>query len=819
MSLRGELIQRGRPQLMAAAKREVLRREDAKGCEPALLDRPVALEPPFHPLWEGAPPPRAAGVVVARIEDPPGPAELIRFQVRVSPAREAKWADCELFLKQLRHVTHRIGFEIAGNSESVDLRILCFQEDAALLDTAFKGAFEEARLLPMATDPLFDLPEGAWTGAAFNDYLPHPPYYHLLTRLSEIRRSPFESLMPALAALPESALGVYQILFQPVSADHDWFRNVQMLWDMEFGQKLWTNLPLPTRHIQQTPSGDLHQMTEEAVTKAHNDKAFFSMAFRLGIFGLEGAARPALHALSAFAALFQHGGRPLQWVTEDAYTAMLRPEGIREMFLLGLTYRPGFLVNSWELTGPVHLPPADLFDRRRLPVAVLNPFPVRNGDFNAGTPIGIGERDGREVTVCVPLRVRGRHTHSIGRSHVGKTTLMAAMSLHDICRGEGIAVLDPHGDLIDRLLDRIPPEHHHRVIYLDFGDPDWVPLWNLLHTLGGHDPGRTADEIVTAYKGIMTGWGDRLEHLLRHAVYGIIHLPDSCLLDVAVLLAKDGPDSETLRKAILKAVPPGSRVHRFWRQDYKGYRGEALTPAQHKLSKILLGGTLELMLSQPESRINLRDIMDQGNILLVDLSTVGPDQRRVLGRLILSLLHLAAVARSGVPRSQWKPFHVYCDESHQFVGEEIESLIAETRKFHVDLMLAHQYLAQFGPKRADALANTGATIIHNVDAQDAQRLCKDLQGKVTVKDLTGLGQYEAIARIDKDVVRIRTPEYEPPEPSDFRERIIAESRRRYCRRADEVYRAIHRRGDTGRYVLSLAPPSEVKELEYDEFGK
>ena len=207
------------------------------------------------------------------------------------------------------------------------------------------------------------------------------------------------------------------------------------------------------------------------------------------------------------------------------------------------------------------------------------------------------------------------------------------------------------------------------------------------------------------------------------------------------------------------------------------------------------------MLSQRDSLFNLRDIMDTGRILLVDLSNVGPEVLEILGCFMLSLLHISALGRRDAPTESLLPFHIYCDEAHRFLTDAIEDMIAETRKFNVSLTLAHQYLSQFGTRQADSLLNVGSTIIFNVDTKNARHLRKDLQDKVEIEELITLEIGRAIARIDNQVVRVKTHyPLEIPE-NHCRDRIIAQSRAHYYRPVEEVRRAI--RGYSSQWAGNL----------------
>jgi len=399
------------------------------------------------------------------------------------------------------------------------------------------------------------------------------------------------------------------------------------------------------------------------------------------------------------------------------------------------------------------------------------------------------------------------------------------MVLGDIEQGHGVAVLDPHGDLVERLLCLIPERNVEQTIYLNPGDSDWVPIWNPLERIPGQDIGRTTDDIVKAIQSFVAGggWGDRLEHLLRNIIFSLFHLPNSTFLDIADLLRNKSEESKKLSHEILKVVA-NENVRQFWQHEYEKYGKDDLGPPKNKLSKLLVSGTVSLMLSQPESRFNLRRIMDEGMILLVNLSTLGPMVRGILGCFLLSLLHLTALSRSSQPIADRKQFHIHCDEAHRFLTDTLEDLLVETRKYRVSLNLAHQFMSQFSLKKTDAFSSVGSTIIFNVDTRDAHYLTKDLRGLVDMDDLISLEIGHAVARIGTDIVRIKTrPPLSIPEPN-FRDRIIAESRRKYYKPVHEVQKWIRRRGERWHHPFTPLIPgpaeeseSGTEELTYDEF--
>lgn len=819
MSVEKAMIAQARPYMMAARAQRLIREEAGKGCRPEIAPYPVALEPPFRPishlpqLLENDP----GGIFIFEPSPPAG--SILRLQIWPSPEEEFSWLNSELFLKHLHSVSHRVGFEISGNKAEIQLRFVAHRDDLPVIQTAFRGQFERCEISHTAGNLFKGIPSESFGDVVFLDGFPPPPYSHLLTRPAELQVSTYRSLIAALMEIEPPAVGFFQALLQPVHPEHDWHRNVQTLLDIEYTIKLMNGVQRPQSYPQQAPSGDLRQMAWEVEAKAHNDKPFFAVAIRLGILAGKDQAQDHLQALAVFLNLFQHGGRPLGVITEKDYRQSIPAESIKEMFHNGTVYRPGFLLNSSELTGFVHVPPAEILEHRKPALARMETLTTKALDLFSGTPIGTCDHAGFSYPVCIPPEPRTRSTHIISKPGRGKSTIMGNMILDDLDKGMGVAVIDPHGDLVDCLLCLIKEEHIEKTIYFDPGDPDHVPLWNPLKRSPGQDISRTADDLVSAIKSVVTGWGDRLEHLLRHGLYALLQLPQSTLLDLSDLLRRKTEASDRLRSEILETID-NQTAYQFWKNDFDRYTNDALDPPKHKLSKLLVSGTVSLMLSQPESLIDFRSIMDDGMIFLANLSRIGSEVREILGCFILSLFHLAALGRSDIPITERRQFHIHADEAHRFLTEALEDLLAETRKYKVSLTLAHQYLSQFGNKKVDALSSVGTTIIMSVDGKDARYLTKDLRNLVQPEDLMNLTLGEAIARIDTEILRVKLPGGLHIPARHFKNAIIERSRRLYYRPVNEVRQIIGQKGmRRGAKFLSLTPGErgKLEELAYDEF--
>ena len=821
MSIESAIISRSQPYVITAAATETLEREASKGCTPYISKYTVKLEPPY-----------AASInwmiikkgenqeTINKAEKLPSSPEYL--QCWIPPEHVLQWPRAERFIKELMGAQFPIGFEIIGNRSKIDIRFLIHSNDTPLLNTAFNGEYSKCELTKSKQNNCYK------GNIFFCDFFPFPPYHHLLTQPHELNFSPYESFIYALANLPEESQGFVQVLFEPVK--HNWHQNVEILTDIEFLSKTITDPRSAYRIKQQLPSGDIRNMASEVETKAHNDKPFYFTALRSGI--ISNKKVEDIRALTSFSNLFQHGGRPLQFITDKDYKNVLTNEQIKGMFQQGLAYRSGFLLNSSELSGLVHIPTTESFKEKRIPIKLLENkiITMQSEKASKGIQIGYSSYAGTNKPVYISHILRKTSTHIIGRSGSGKSTEMENMILQDIKADNGIAVIDPHGDTIKRLLQLIPENKADSTIYIDFGNPEWIPIWNPLKKIPYQDIGRTADNLVGSFKSMIKGnaWGDRLEHLLRNGIFGLLHLDKSTFYDLLILFEQTQKKSEEkiyLTKMILGAVD-NEVAKRFWSKDFGGYRRDDFAPTHHKLSKLLNSDeSISLMLTQSDNLIDFQSIMDNEKIILLDLSNIGSDSRKILGGYLLSFLHNHSLARSKNAAWQRKPFNIYCDEAHIITTDTLEEMIIESRKFGVNLTLAHQYLNQFNTSQRDALLSMGTTIIFNVDLSDARFFTKDLQDKVDSIDIATLETGEAIARIGTEIIKMKTPPPIAIPPRNFKDEIIKNSYKNYYRKTELVRKQVKKRlqqfggGYYAEDILEELKPSEngSERFTYDEF--
>jgi hypothetical protein len=419
------------------------------------------------------------------------------------------------------------------------------------------------------------------------------------------------------------------------------------------------------------------------------------------------------------------------------------------------------------------------------------------------TPIAIGTRtfwvsDDPKLVLLHP-EDRAQHLYVVGKTGLGKSTLLRNLILQDLYAGRGVGLLDPHGDLAREVLDAIPKARTNEVLYFNPGDLARPVGLTLLPKVPQDQAHLVVSGVLSAFRGIWgSSWGPRLEYILGHSLAALLDR-GLTILALPRLLS----DDRFRERVTAKLRDPVVRA--FWREEYAGYerrfRLEAIAPLQNKIGRLLANAPMRNVFGQTKSRFDARFLMDNGRIMIADLSkgVIGEDSSRLLGALLLSQFQWAAMQRSGNPTAASRtPFHLYIDEFHSFATDALASILTEARKYGLALILAHQYLDQLTDEiRQGVFGNAGNLIAFRVGQADARLLEDELGGDVKMGNLVSLGKYEFYARL-LDEGRMREPfrgRTLPPiqgTTTGRRETVVRRSRERYGRPREEVEAKIER---------------------------
>ncbi len=344
---------------------------------------------------------------------------------------------------------------------------------------------------------------------------------------------------------------------------------------------------------------------------------------------------------------------------------------------------------------------------------------------------------------------RRHHMYIIGKTGTGKSTLLKNMVEQDLRNGEGLALFDPHGDLVEEVVQLVPESRRQDVVYLDVPNPSCKFTFNPLAGVPPEKRALAAAGMVEVFKKLWPDdWGPRLEHLLRNVVWVLLETPGASLGDIPRLLT-----DRDYRRSLLAGVT-NPEVVEFWRNEFERYspafRAVVVAPLQNKVGGFLTDPRLRAILSAPSSTFDLRAIMDKRRVLLVNLSRgeIGEGPAALLGSLLVSSIALVAFARADEPYPRRRDFWVYLDEFQTFATLTLASMLSELRKYRVGLVLAHQYLSQVEVQVCDAIfGNAGSVIAFRVGSQDATTIAAQLGTGASAADLSGLSNFEAWLRL------------------------------------------------------------------------
>ena len=347
---------------------------------------------------------------------------------------------------------------------------------------------------------------------------------------------------------------------------------------------------------------------------------------------------------------------------------------------------------------------------------------------------------------------RQRHIYVVGQTGMGKSTLLLNMLVQDIQRGKGVALIDPHGDLAEQLLDYVPQRRMTDVIYINPADTEYpvgINLFDSNETAGRH---LIASHLVDIFKKIWAdSWGPRLEYILRNTILALLECGGHTLLSIPRLLIDPG-----FRSMVLSKVQDPV-VRTFWQVEYelypKVFRTETISPIQNKVGQFLSVPVMRNILGQANNKVNFRSAMDSGRILIVNLSKgrLGEDNTSLLGSLIVSKLFLTAMSRSDTSPTDRKPFTVYIDEFQSFASDNFAQTLSEMRKFGLNLVLAHQYLAQLPLQlRSAVFGNVGTAIAFRIGAEDGEYLEREYWPTFRATDLQSLSAYDIYVKLSID---------------------------------------------------------------------
>ncbi len=420
------------------------------------------------------------------------------------------------------------------------------------------------------------------------------------------------------------------------------------------------------------------------------------------------------------------------------------------------------------------------------------------------TPFGIKEKD------------RSRHMYVIGKTGMGKSTLLENMAIQDIKNGHGICFVDPHGKTADLLLDYVPENRIKDVLYFAPFDMDFPVSFNIMEDVGADKRHLVVNGLMATFEKIwVDAWSARMAYILQNTLLALLEYPGSTLLGVNRMLV----DKE-YRKLVVNNVTDPS-VRSFWVDEFAKYTDrytQEATPAiQNKVGQFTSNPLIRNIVGQSKSTFDLRKLMDERKIIIVNLSKgkVGEGNANLLGSMFITKIYLAAMSRADVTETELQKlpnFYLYVDEFQSFANKSFADILSEARKYKLNLTLAHQYIEQMEEEVSAAVfGNVGTMAVFRVGAFDAEFLEKEFAPALLAEDLVNLGIYQIYLKLMIDGVTsspfsaVTMPPIEPP-PRSFREEVLAHSRAAFSRPRTVVENEIREW-----HAPILPPPKERKE--------
>lgn len=348
---------------------------------------------------------------------------------------------------------------------------------------------------------------------------------------------------------------------------------------------------------------------------------------------------------------------------------------------------------------------------------------------------------------------RRRHVYIIGKTGMGKSTLLENMLFSDIQAGKGVAVIDPHGDLADAVLSFVPKNRTNDVILFDPADTAFPVAFNLLEGQNPEHRALVASGLVNVFKKLYAeSWGPRLEHFLRNTILALVEAPDTTMLGIPRMLV-----DKAYRKKILHFVKD-PMVQNFWRTEFDALPpaklAEAVGPIQNKVGQFLSSPSIRNILGQPKSSLDMRFAMDSGKIVIINLSKgkLGEDNSAMLGSLLITKFQLDAMSRADQAEKDRKDFYLYVDEFQNFATDSFATILSEARKYKLNLTMANQYIDQMSDEvRSAVFGNVGSLVSFQVGIDDAKVLSEQLdEERVLPIHLATLPKYQIYNRIMVD---------------------------------------------------------------------
>ncbi|MCX6204930.1 MAG: type IV secretion system DNA-binding domain-containing protein [Bacteroidetes bacterium] len=648
--------------------------------------------------------------------------EITALQIKVPKERNISPERMKALITMMSYDESPISFEIIGNAKEIVIQLVSNTERAYLINVNIKSYFPEFTVIE--SDKFLegilkdDLP------ISVTDFGLAQETFRPISTSKNFTIDPLTGLFGALEHLQGDQYGGIQILY--TSIQNSWSESIIRSVTLPNGSSFFADMPEAPKLAMEKVSSPLFAVCIRAFGQGSTIKE--------STFVLEAIGNSLLNASTG-------NTNALIPLNTESYDINAR---IKDIFLRQ-SHRLGMILNTDELVQLLHFPSSSihsqkLFKGNRKTKEV--PAIAKGKPFVFGT----NYHNGKEEKVTIGIDERLKHTHIIGATGTGKSTLIANLIISDCNLGYGLVLFDPHGDLVDDVISHIPESRLNDIVLIDPSDSEYPIGLNILEAHSDTEKEILSSDLVASFRKLSTSWGDQMNSVFGNAIIAILESTEKGTLhDLRRFLVE-----KEFRNKFLQTVNDPS-VKYYWQNEFPLLKSGSIGPILTRLDTFLRPRTIRNIVIQ-KTGLDFENLINSNKIVLVKLSQglIGTENSYLLGSLILSKIHQAAFARQS--KSNRNPFFIYLDEFQNFITPSIKEMLSGVRKYNVGLILSHQDLQQLqredGELLNSVLSNTYTKIVFRIGEPDAKKL-KDSFSSFDVSDLQNLGRGEAIIRIEQ----------------------------------------------------------------------
>jgi hypothetical protein len=714
------------------------------------------------------------------------------FSVSFPEGEIAKGKQIEQFLVMLSYSRVQISFEIIATNASIRIQFVCRESDVMHVESQLKAYFPTC-IIHDQSDTLTEILKDD-IAIYMVDFGLKEEFTRPVAMQDRFEVDPLTGLLGTLEHLHEGEQAVLQILFK--GTVNPWAASMLSAVTDAKGDSFFLDAPEMPKLAMEKVSSPLYAASIRVVGQSTTDEKAYAISERISMALLQTA--------------YSSSNTLIPLTGYD-------PELFLSDILWRRSHRTGMILNAKELATFVHYPFTAASKKLERDLRKTKPAPriAEGHDFILGRNIHQGNE--RIPTLNTSLRLK--HMHVIGATGTGKSTFLQSCIVQDIHLGNGLAVLDPHGDLIESILSYIPEKRYNDVIIVDPSDADYPVGFNILTAHSEVEKEILASDLVSVFRRLSSSFGDQMHSVLANAILAFLESSTGgTLIDLRRFLIE-----KTYREDFLKTVADPSVVY-YWQKEYPLLKTSSIGPILTRLDSFLRPKVIRNMVAQKRS-LDFAGILDTQKILFVKLSQglIGTENSYLLGTFFVSKIYQAAMARQGQSKEERKPFYLYIDEFQNFITPSMSSILSGTRKYGLGCILAHQDMIQLQKVDSElasaVISNAGTRVCFRLGDIDAKRF-EDGFASFKANDLQNLGLGQAIIRIERpeNDCNISALQLNAPDLSkDTAGNVITLSRQTYGTNREEVEKSLEYLRTTVTYVekaeTKQKPAAEKQEVE------